>query len=94
MHQTRESLDAQTSEQQEGKREAWINTGFGSWICALGNSENTIPLNKSGGGEKKKKKRVKKRDLRKPEWGFRQEQAPNAEFSNNSTSPRKNSSRV
>lgn len=61
MHQTRESLDAQTSEQQEGKREARINTGFGSRICALGNSENTIPLNKSGGGEKKKKKSEEKR---------------------------------
>lgn len=46
-----------------------MNTGFGSQICALCNSENKITLNKSGG------KKVKKRDRRKPEWGFRQEQA-------------------
>ena len=54
MDQTREgSLEAQTSEQQEGKREAWMNTGFGSQICALGNSENKIALNKSGENRKK-----------------------------------------
>lgn len=58
MHQTREgSLDAQTSEQQEG---SMSESGFGSQICALGNSENKITLNKYGGKKKSEEKRSEK----------------------------------
>lgn len=39
----------------------------------MGNTENKIMLNK---WSKKKKKQEKKRDKRKPEGGYRQEQAP------------------
>lgn len=58
------SLDAQICEQQGGKREAWLNTGFGA-DCALSNLENKIMLNKWS----KKKKKTREEKRHEETWG-------------------------
>lgn len=68
------SLDAQICEQQGGKREAWLNTGYGADLRFgyLREQDYVKQVIK----KLKKIKKKKKRDTRKPEGGYRQEQAP------------------
>lgn len=63
-------LDAQICEQQEGKREARLTTGFGVDLCFQQLGEQDY------GKQVIKKTQDKNRDTREPEGCYRQEQAP------------------